>query len=612
MGQRSQTFAIAKVVPYGETKAYYRCVAAWHHQWCYGILPLLAARRLLTLLEQRENAEIVLDELRRLQGQYGRQESQDIPWSAWNVDINNPFKSYFHRASFQGSLLPADMLSGEGDNNEGITVIDVTNPSKPAYCFVKLDESRILSAAQDAIDALDGIDMVTLDMLAEAWPTEYEAPGTSEPPIAEDSSPCSTPESPVPSLFDLALGAVVERGLATGDTSGLESVVWMPEKGSMIKAALLKQNPFPDTGLSLLAQVIAQESRSEHKVDLRNFSVNTDQLLSVLSDPSITIRTLNLSGNANITGDTIRKVLTARPTLICLVLLNTSVHDEELKELIITEPKLFYHMQDLIHPFLLNQAESDIDKASSYPNAFSFISNASFGADGIPVASLPFLNPPKIVQGLTDALVSYVAMPKFSIPSPSMCYFFPRVAFSSAVRSVTREWSERYVSTFPQESQGALEGEGWCFALKICEYDLEQYEEFYGFLKMPSLHNAAADEDYADDPENSASQRVARTVLKSASEERNAAHASEESHTNAPLSTSIHSMIYDLEDFLEVMISEGRPAPTAAAVGRLRRVLKLMKSRRGVRLMEEKDIKPFIEETQRKLAAFRHWYEGGA
>ncbi|PBK59563.1 hypothetical protein ARMSODRAFT_966801 [Armillaria solidipes] len=74
-------------------------------------------------------------------------------------------------------------------------------------------------------------------------------------------------------------------------------------------------------------------------------------------------------------------------------------------------------------------------------------------------------------------------------------------------------------------------------------------------------------------------------------------------------------MIYDLEDFLEVMISEGRPAPTAAVVGRLRRVLKLMKSRRGVRLMEEKDIKPFIEETQRKasrLAAFRHWYEGGA
>lgn len=182
MGQRSQTFVIAKAVPYGETKAYYRCVAAWHHQWCYGILPLLAARRFLTLLEQRENAEIVLDELRRLQGQYGRQESQDTPriprvpcsyisfliGSAWNVDINDPFSPYFHRSSFQGSLLPANMLSGGGgrlyfvrietylanacfiDNNEGITIIDVTNPSKPAYCFVKLEESRILSAAQYA------------------------------------------------------------------------------------------------------------------------------------------------------------------------------------------------------------------------------------------------------------------------------------------------------------------------------------------------------------------------------------------------------------------------------------------------------------------------------
>lgn len=460
---------------------------------------------------------------------------------------------------------------------------------------------------RDAIDALDGIDMVTLDMLAEAWPAEYEAPGTSEPPIVEDSSSCSTPESLVPSLFDLALGAAVEQALATGDTSGLESVIWMPEKGSMIKAALLKQNPFPDTGLSLLAQVIAQESRSEHEVDLRNFSVNTDQLLSVLSDTNITIRTLNLSGNANITGDTIRKVLTARPTLVCLVLLNTSVRDKELKELIITEPKLFYHMQDLIHPFLLNQAESDANEASSYPNAFSFISYTRWD-DGIPVASLPFLNPPKIVQSLTDALISYATMPKFSISSPSMCYFFPRVAFSFAVRPVTREWSKRYVSTFPQESLGALEGEGWCFALKMCESKYSQYEEFYGFLKIRSLHDAAAGEDYADDSENSASQRVARSVLRSASEEKNAAHASEESHTDAPLSTPIHSTIYDLEDFLEVMISEGRPTPTAAAVGRLRRVLKLMKSRRGVRLMEEMDVTPFIEEIQRtasELAAFK-------
>ncbi len=96
--------------------------------------------------------------------------------SAWNVDINDPFSPYFHRSSFQGSLLPANMRSGGGgrlyfvrietylanacfiDNNEGITVIDVTNPSKPAYCFVKLEESRILSAAQYAREYYANID----------------------------------------------------------------------------------------------------------------------------------------------------------------------------------------------------------------------------------------------------------------------------------------------------------------------------------------------------------------------------------------------------------------------------------------------------------------------
>ncbi|KAK0469479.1 uncharacterized protein EV420DRAFT_1633904 [Desarmillaria tabescens] len=537
MGQRSQTFAIAKVVPYGETKAYYRCVAAWHHQWCYGILPLLAARRFLTLLEQRDNAEIVVDELRRLQGQCGRWESQDAPriprvpcsyisfliGSAWNVDINDPFDSYFHRSSFQGSLLPANMLSGDGESR----ILSAAQYAREYYARTEDNEDEKL--IRGAINALDGVDMVTLDMLTEAWPTVYKTPGTFEPPIIENCPSCSTSESSVPSLFDLALGTTVEQGLATGDTSSLDSIVWMAEKSSMIKAALLRQNPFPDTGLSLLAQVIAQESRSEHEVDLKNFSVNTDQLLSILSDASITIRTLNLSGNANITGDTIRKVLTARPTLVRLVLLNTSVRNEELKELIVTEPKLFYHMQDLIHPFLLNQAESNADEASSYPNAFSSISYTSW-SDGIPVASLPFLNPPKIVQGLTDALISYAAMPKFTISNPSLCYFFLRVAFSSAVRPVTRQWSERYVSTFPQESLSALEGEGWCFVLKMCESRYSQYEEFYGFLKIRNLHDAAAGEDYADDP---ASQRVARTVLESASEEKNAAHASEDFHTNA-------------------------------------------------------------------------------
>ena len=71
MGQRHQAFAVARVVPHGETKPYYRCIAVIHHQWCYGRLPLRAARRCLTLIKQKDNAEIIREEIRLMKENMG-------------------------------------------------------------------------------------------------------------------------------------------------------------------------------------------------------------------------------------------------------------------------------------------------------------------------------------------------------------------------------------------------------------------------------------------------------------------------------------------------------------------------------------------------------------
>ena len=93
------------------------------------------------------------------------------------------------------------------DNNDGITIINVTNPESPAYCFVSIcrlecdDSSNIplmtpLSATQylrgyypkditvDDYDLeqsvlatlrpFESVPMITIDMLAEAWPGEYK------------------------------------------------------------------------------------------------------------------------------------------------------------------------------------------------------------------------------------------------------------------------------------------------------------------------------------------------------------------------------------------------------------------------------------------------------
>lgn len=51
MGQRFQVLTVARIIPKGDTKPYYRCIAIHHHQRCYGELPVLAVYRVLELLK---------------------------------------------------------------------------------------------------------------------------------------------------------------------------------------------------------------------------------------------------------------------------------------------------------------------------------------------------------------------------------------------------------------------------------------------------------------------------------------------------------------------------------------------------------------------------------
>jgi len=81
MGRRHQVFLIARLVPFNpsspftpqsDNRAYYRCIGAHHNQCSHGHFVLAATRRFLTLLQNPCNAEIVRDELRRVQGVYPR------------------------------------------------------------------------------------------------------------------------------------------------------------------------------------------------------------------------------------------------------------------------------------------------------------------------------------------------------------------------------------------------------------------------------------------------------------------------------------------------------------------------------------------------------------
>ena len=100
-----------------------------------------------------------------------------------------------------------------------------------------------------AVASLAHIPIIPLEVLAETWPREYEAPEgltlQEDPDPAEDGSPSEspprTPSPPleVPSLVDIAFSDAVRQCAETGEGfKSLEHLVNLPEKASAVIEAL--------------------------------------------------------------------------------------------------------------------------------------------------------------------------------------------------------------------------------------------------------------------------------------------------------------------------------------------------------------------------------------
>ncbi|KAJ7047474.1 hypothetical protein C8F04DRAFT_9306 [Mycena alexandri] len=512
MGQRHQAFLIARVAAHNATAtaARYRCVGAYHHQWCYGRLPLMAARRFLTLVKQKDNAEIIREQLRTIQGKYGIGETEPrmpavpCPYptfllaSAFCLDLE---AGYASGVSFQNGVLDAEMGSGDGDNNDGITVFDITDPTNPAYCFVsvggvkgwtpltaeryvrayypvpneKQKEKEGIKETEEAvlktIDALSGERLMTLDMLAEAWPHEYSAvPNPTKDVAASDAFIA------VPSLADLSLKPAVEHAIKVGETQELEGLVWMPGKADHIKSVLRSQAPFPDSGVSLLAKVLEHEAgSSSNTIDLSGLALSESQILSVLpSTEADKVELLNLSHNPIITVDTLRTVLPLYPKLRRLVLLGTAISDEQIHQLL-DEPKLFYSIEELVHPAFLSW-QNDV----RYPVSFAYV---GLHGHGVPSsACLATFTPASVVQSLTDLLLPLTELDEFESYGLLGTSLLPQAAFASGVRGEGPSWQDRRVHCFPAFSNTPFSGKGWLF---VGQWEImSQSGGRYGFVQV--------------------------------------------------------------------------------------------------------------------------------
>ncbi|EEY24028.1 predicted protein [Verticillium alfalfae VaMs.102] len=199
MGQRHQLFVIARV------GNYYRPLAAIHHQWLYGVSALRSCRRLLRIFSDPSNRIALKHELYLAVDFFQKRgpppsdppECEDPERTACPFPFITTYLAVGAAYDFDlGRVdtiheLAFDTGFDQGDNNDGITVLDITDLVDVRYCFVNLFET---------------------------WPWgEWDA----DRPVADtiNTGPHTQPQTlgPTHSLRDLAAAQLFSRLLATED-----------------------------------------------------------------------------------------------------------------------------------------------------------------------------------------------------------------------------------------------------------------------------------------------------------------------------------------------------------------------------------------------------------
>lgn len=322
-------------------------------------------------------------------------------------------------------------------------------------------EASSRHACEEILANLQGMKLVDLRVLAEAWPGEY-----SENNIGDMDAPAEEEQdvSILPSLASLTIGPATMYAVDIGETTDIERMVWLPGKCVEIKAALRKLSPFPETGMMLLANVVGNELEKDRThLDLSGISLSSVQIETLISrvDQEL-VDSVNLSHISTATIQNICTILTKFRRLKSLVLIGCpTISSRDINDsLVDMEPHLFTYLEALIHPFLLNVLNDKSDTCS-YRDTFSSIGIHNFAFRG---CSLLFFTPSSVIRALIDFL-----QPLREVENqPFRSYSFLRTslplhaAFSSHC-APNQCWSERS-TVIPQLSFRAIKGEGWTFA----------------------------------------------------------------------------------------------------------------------------------------------------
>ncbi|KAH8833120.1 hypothetical protein DL96DRAFT_1677341 [Flagelloscypha sp. PMI_526] len=510
MGQRHQAYLIARVVAHGATKATYRCVSALHHQWCYGRLPPRGVRRFIDLASNKDNAEVIVEELKNIDGKYGavgplepRIPEIPLPFTsfllgcAFNADLDAIDGVYTSGRGILHSIMDAAMTPSEIDNNDGITIIDITDPFNIAYCHASLgyiespswpypSMSPVSSKeyadtygtdfdeADSTLEILKTTRIIPLHVLAEAWPQEFK----SDTPA---TSVAAHEHTAMPSLVELALSAGVKKAIEGDDLSSLDAFLLDPSKVLAILDILRTQEVYSPPALRLAAHLAPKQL---NRVDLSGFNFITEDLIAVLSSDGFgETETLNLSRNPNVRLETITKIASKFPTINRVIVYGTSITIEDIDGL---DRSVLASLPFIVHPArfeLQENARSSSEPGFSFHAAPGMISNIR-NAISIP---LQLVNLDLIMHGLSDYLAAVLKSAKArSGIGLGHCQSTSMAIFSAAPRKDGQSWGKRTVLFVPTPSRNILK-QGWIF---VCSLDDYKPEWYYGFLRPTSPSSA--------------------------------------------------------------------------------------------------------------------------
>ncbi|RXW21621.1 hypothetical protein EST38_g4246 [Candolleomyces aberdarensis] len=437
MGQRHQIFVIARVCIAPGKPRQYRCIAALHHQWCYGNLPLRGVNSFKRLARVPENAALISEELATYHERKEELPRSPCPYtsllaeSAFSVDLSMK-PPYWTKVS----ILNADMGSSDGDNNDGIAILDVTVPRNPAYCFVFLSVPETedvlpamapITAAQylrryhpapkgplnvnemtheryglEAIANLDDMPLVPIETLAKVWPHEYVVSGGE----TRDSD---------------------ASGSETDTATTAQLVIYPTEID-----ALRRQSVLSAEDITRLTTVLKGAMDPDAVVDLSRFPLTADQILSVLEELR-DFKRLDVSHSQAVDSRVFLHILKTYKGLRWINIMHCPISRDDLKELMTNDARRFRSIETILHPaFFTGKLPAD------FPKAF----RVTCITDSWPYyghATLPFFSTDQLVQNIFDILANVYG----SYRMPSL------TTVASSYLAQDQNWSDRAIQIVP-------------------------------------------------------------------------------------------------------------------------------------------------------------------